>query len=174
MRERELVRAERERRSHKSSISLALSSVHALKRSFPPFPLLQYIAVCCSVLQYIAVCCSVQQCVAVCRSVLLCVRTRSRAPSLSGLLLTAKRPHFVSLSLTFIHNLSHTIIHTPRSPPLHFTETHRNTLQHTAPHCNTLQHPAAHSNPQQHIATHCNTLQHTATHSNTLQHTATH
>ena len=36
-------------------------------------PVLQFIAVCCSVLQCVAVCCSVLQCVAVCCSVLQCV-----------------------------------------------------------------------------------------------------
>jgi len=36
-------------------------------------PVLQCVAVCCSVLQCVAVCCSVSQCVAVCCSVLQCV-----------------------------------------------------------------------------------------------------
>jgi len=36
-------------------------------------PVLQCVAVCCSVLQCVAVCCSVLQCVAVCCSVLQCV-----------------------------------------------------------------------------------------------------
>jgi len=50
-------------------VSLVLLSV-AMK--YPrKTPVLQCVAVCCSVLQCVAVCCSVLQCVAVCCSVLL-------------------------------------------------------------------------------------------------------
>ena len=46
--------------------------VYSMPLIFRP-PVLQCVAVCCSVLQCVAVCCSVLQCVAVCCSVLQCV-----------------------------------------------------------------------------------------------------
>jgi len=109
------------------------------------WPMLQCVAVRCSVLQCVAVYCSVLMttiwctCVVVYCSVMQCVA-----------------------ALQFVDD--YPLVYLCCSV---YTMMPRNTLQHTATRCNTLQHTATHCNTLRHTAIHCNTL-----HCNTLHHPA--
>ena len=124
-------------------------------------PVLQCVAVCCSVLQCVAVCCSVLQCVVVYRSVVQCGTVWCSVLQCVAVCCSVLQCVAVCCSVLqciAVHCCALRVYQQLQHPEeedgerdrkqdgrqlaLSYTTTHCNTLQHTAIYCNTLQHTA--------------------------------